>query len=80
MAEKKIKFVVFKKEHLDKLCDLDPQVASSLQHVQDSYEIYRKFCGRPEAKYIVCNQDEPYADKVWNTILNGEDEKHLLED
>ncbi|MFA5307633.1 MAG: hypothetical protein WC365_09350 [Candidatus Babeliales bacterium] len=23
-------------------------------------------------KYIVCNQDEPYAEKVWQMILDGE--------
>lgn len=26
-------------------------------------------------KYIICNQDEPYSEKVWNVILNGEDAK-----
>lgn len=26
-------------------------------------------------KYIVCNQDEPYAEKVWQEILKGEDNK-----
>lgn len=26
-------------------------------------------------KYIVCNQDEPYAEEVWQTILKGEDAK-----
>jgi hypothetical protein len=26
-------------------------------------------------KYIVCNQDEPYAEKVWQVILDGERDK-----
>ena len=26
-------------------------------------------------KYIVCNQDEPYAELVWQIILLGEDAK-----
>jgi len=26
-------------------------------------------------KYIVCNQDEPYAEEVWQIILKGEDDK-----
>lgn len=26
-------------------------------------------------KYIVCNQDEPYADLIWQIILRGEDAK-----
>jgi len=28
-------------------------------------------------KYIVCNQDEPYADLVWQIILMGEDAKQV---
>lgn len=28
-------------------------------------------------KYIVCNQDEPYADLVWQIILMGENTKQL---
>jgi hypothetical protein len=75
MAEKKIKFVVFNKEQLDELCDLEPQVAKDFQHVQNRYDIYRRFCSKPPAVYIVCNQDEPYADAVWKTILDGEDRK-----
>lgn len=27
----------------------------------------------PYPSYILCNQDEPYADKVWQVILDGED-------
>ena len=26
-------------------------------------------------EYIVCNEDEPYAEKVWQAILSGEDAK-----
>jgi len=29
----------------------------------------------PENQYYICNVDEPYADKVLQVILNGEDEK-----
>jgi len=28
-------------------------------------------------KYIVCNQDEPYAELVWQIILQGERDKEL---
>lgn len=28
-------------------------------------------------KYIVCNQDEPYAELVWQIILLGEDAKQV---
>ena len=30
---------------------------------------------RTKNKYIVCNQDEPYAEKVWKLILRGEQKK-----
>ena len=37
----------------------------------------RKIDGRPtDNRYIVCNQDEPYAEEVWQTILKGEDAKN----
>ncbi len=29
----------------------------------------------PQNHYIVCNADEPYADRVLQIILDGEDEK-----
>lgn len=29
-------------------------------------------------KYIVCNLDEPYSEKVWQKILKGEDEKKTI--
>ena len=32
-----------------------------------------------DSKYIVCNQDEPYAEDVWQTILKGEDAKKATE-
>lgn len=28
-----------------------------------------------EKQYVVCNQDEPYAEEVWQVILQGEDAK-----
>ena len=31
----------------------------------------------PDNKYWVCNQDEPYADKVISVIADGEDAKAL---
>ena len=32
----------------------------------------RKRRGFPDNRYIVCNQDEPYAEKIWQMILDGE--------
>lgn len=39
----------------------------------------RKRRGFPDNRYIVCNQDEPYAEKVWQMILDGEREKKAKE-
>lgn len=75
MAEKEDKYVVFKLEDLKHLCEVEQQVADSFEYVARRYNLFRKFNGKPIAKYIVCNQDEPYADDVWNTILEGEDKK-----
>lgn len=30
---------------------------------------------KPQNKYIVCNQDEPYSEEVWKIILDGETKK-----
>jgi hypothetical protein len=39
-------------------------------------EAYEGHTGKKlDQKYIVCNQDEPYADKVAELILGGENEK-----
>ena len=38
---------------------------------------YERITGNnfPDNKYLVCNQDEPYADTVKNIILQGEQQK-----
>ncbi len=38
-------------------------------------ELNKKFSQTEKNKYICCNQDEPYAEKVWEVILAGEAEK-----
>jgi len=75
MAEKQDKYVVLKLQDLEELCELDTDVAKELENVCRKYNAYRALNGKLSAKYIVCNQDEPYADDVWNAILNGEDKK-----
>ena len=58
------KFLVVNRKYLNDIptwkCGL---VAWALQCIEDHV---------PENKYYVCNQDEPYADKVITTILEGE--------
>ena len=49
-----------------------------LREVIKRFDIaYKKYTGKPlNQKYYVCNQDEPYAKKVIDIILNGEQQKH----
>lgn len=63
MAEKEIKYVVIKLSHLRTRLTVEEQdiLCTLLKKLSNSNN------------YIVCNQDEPYADKVWQTILEGED-------
>lgn len=77
MAEKEHKYFVLKIDDLRNVCDLEPAVARELEHLIARYTAYRKLCKKdPDPKYIVCNQDEPYADQAWETILHGEDVKN----
>ena len=58
------KFLVVNRKYLNSFpgwkCGL---VAWALQCIEDKV---------PENHYYVCNQDEPYADKVLDVILKGE--------
>jgi len=62
-------------------------IASSLSGVElkafvkliDKVSAERKASGKKENNYIVCNQDEPYAEKIWQMILDGEREKRHTE-
>ena len=48
-------------------------IIKSLQYLALEYE---KITGKPmDQKYYVCNQDEPYAQKVIDIIIEGETEK-----
>jgi hypothetical protein len=44
-----------------------------LDSIQEQIAIMRRRQGRPDDnRYITCNRDEPYAERVWNEILKGE--------
>ena len=64
MAEKEEKFIVINKKHLQRLSthsrDLLHEILSEIENPN---------------KYIVCNQDEPYAQFIWEAILMGEETK-----
>lgn len=88
MAEKEMKFIVVNFKHLEELdaiMDHDGpfrkgsratnRLRSALDNFRDVYE--RKTGKKMDQEYIVCNQDEPYADDVWEIILSGEDRKSV---
>ena len=70
------KFVVFKKEELDMVFDRTPALREYFETIQHLIKLNRVNHNKKAVnKYIVCNQDEPYAEKVWRVILQGEDDK-----
>jgi len=81
------KFIVLNSKHLQKLYNEAPisgflclptgknvQVIEQLKKALDAFHNrYKKVFGKElNQKYYVVNQDEPYADKVLDLILEGE--------
>lgn len=57
---------------------LSPLDHFTLKDMITRIDEHRKLDKRPllsTNQYIVCNQDEPYAEFVWQTILQGEQDK-----
>lgn len=52
-----------------------PEVEPLLNNIEDAYNKFRFWKGKKLNTYIICNQDEPYAEDVWQTILQGEKNK-----
>ena len=82
MAEKeKRKYLVIKMADVDQVAEgrgllFDPFTQMTVEQLLEAIRSEREVDGRPtDNKYIICNQDEPYAEKVWQTILEGEDAK-----
>lgn len=51
------------------------RMLSEIFHEIDQRRITEGSAPLSKNRYIVCNQDEPYAQKVWEAILEGEKEK-----
>jgi hypothetical protein len=62
MFKKEEKFIVINRKHITKN---DARLISNICLERNV----------PENKYYVCNQDEPYAEKVLQTIKEGEEQK-----
>lgn len=65
------KFCCFKAEHAEKcLTKTELSILGVLlQKIENNY---------PNREYFCINQDEPYADKVWELIKQGEKEKQQI--
>ena len=64
MSEFKDKFLVINRKHINKLPIKERIVFLSTLDLISQYI--------PENNYYACNQDEPYAQKVLDIILEGE--------
>ncbi len=70
MSEKEIKYVVLKVSDI-----VNAGAGTAVKDVCSMINRKRKAKGKgpiEDNRYILCNQDEPYAEKVWQTILEGE--------
>ena len=72
--KKERKFVVLTLRDVAKYLDINDQ--SSLSNICAKVTKGRLADGKPENNYIVCNEDEQYAEKIWQEIANGEAKKH----
>lgn len=73
MAEYKEKFIVINKKHIATIC-------SAVVRAEIEEHLRAVLAYMPNNKYYVCNQDELYAQRVIETILEGEREKEALEE
>jgi len=78
MSKKEIKFwaVIISNKDADEFFTKNPECKEMFNKLNLKYFEYRIGKGKePVNKYIIINQDEPYAEKVWKIVLEGEDEK-----
>ena len=68
MAKKENKYFVLK------ISDVEASLTDTEQVILEA--LLDKLAN--ENEYVICNQDEPYIDEIWNVILSGEDVKNDL--
>jgi hypothetical protein len=71
----RIKYTVIKLADIEKYLSVPAQ--DLLKAMLEDIENGREAEGKQPNFYYVCNTDEPYADAVIETILDGEKAKHL---
>ena len=80
-AKKEEKYLVIKLEDLERYFDQFTKGVFTTEDEQNNIdcltwnEVLREV--KNDNKYIVCNQDEPYAELIWQIILMGEDAKQV---
>jgi len=68
------KFIVFPRKDVDKYVGTSDRLY--IEQIHNNMESRRTIGhGLASKEFYVCNQDEPYADKVWQVIKEGEEEK-----
>ncbi len=74
MAQYEEKFIVINKKHLAELMESEHliRLVRNLVDALDKIEF-----ALPKNEYYVCNKDEPYAQKVIDIIIEGENAKGL---
>ena len=85
MSEYKELFLVINIKRFEELDEMCPQGSLQFTSNQAVYnlqlaikefkETYEDNIRPLDQKYFVCNQDEPYAQEVFDIIMKGEDEK-----
>lgn len=77
MAKYEEKFIVFNKSDLIR-AKISKDLIRALNDIDNQIQLSRiRRKANQFPKYYVCNQDEPYAQEVIDTILNGEKVKGL---
>ena len=74
-AKKEVKYFVLKWDDINELSDYQRH---HLKLIIMGIDRRRKEQGKKiwsKNKYIICNRDEPYSEKIWQAILDGEDSK-----
>ncbi len=88
MAEYEEKFIVINKKRFPEMIEARKHAGKMelrypvklIENLEDAVHMFRECYETVTSKelnqkYYVCNQDEPYAQKVIEVILQGEDEK-----
>jgi hypothetical protein len=74
-AQKETKFMVLKLEDIKKYLDFKEQHKLEMMCIKIEQGRLDDDKETTDPKYIICNQDEPYAEVVWQVILYGENMK-----